>query len=177
MKRVTMYSAAALLVAALVALAGPVRGQDDMSRTNSGTPSYGSPGSSSSSSSDVNSNQREQRVRGTISVLDASGQSITVKGLLIPKTFKTSTETMIEGVAGKTKPMISDLAVGDKVEVRYHTQDNVLIADQITVLNEKGESNRSNSGWGTGSSSSQPGSSSPGQSGTSGSENRTPGQY
>ncbi len=91
----------------------------------------GTPGQSSQSQSDTSSNQREQRLTGRITAIDTAAQTITVKGTLMSKVIKVGSDAQV-AVEGKTSAALSDLKVGDRVEVGYRMEGDTLSAQSIT---------------------------------------------
>jgi len=89
------------------------------------TPSQ--PGQSQSDSS----NQREKRINGRVTVVDTAGQTITVKGTLMSKVIKVGSDAQI-AIEGKTSAALSDLKVGDRVEVSCRMEGDTLTAQSIT---------------------------------------------
>ena len=83
------------------------------------------------SQSDSSSNQREQRINGRVTVVDTAGQTITVKGTLMSKVIKVGSDAQI-AVEGKTSAALSDLKVGDRVEVSCRMEGDTLTAQSIT---------------------------------------------
>jgi Cu/Ag efflux protein CusF len=86
------------------------------------------------SQSDTSSDQREQRVSGRITAINAAAQTITVKATLLSKVIKVGSDAQI-AVEGNAAAALSDLKVGDRVEVNYHTEGDTLIAQRITRTN------------------------------------------
>jgi Cu/Ag efflux protein CusF len=81
--------------------------------------------------SDTSSDQREQRVSGRITAVDTAAQTITVKGTLLSKVIKVGSDAQI-AIEGNASAALSDLKVGDRVEVSYRTEGDTLIAQRIT---------------------------------------------
>jgi len=79
------------------------------------------PAQPSQSQSDTSSNQREQRLTGRITAIDTSAKTITVKGTLLSKVIKIGSGAQI-AVEGNSSGALSDLKVGDRVEVSYRME-------------------------------------------------------
>src|ERR1051326_4248468 len=115
---VTSLAASALLVVAVA------RAEND---PNSGA----SPPPAQSDQPGSSGEQQSMRISGTISAIDTAGQTMTVKGLLLSKTLKVGSDAQI-AVEGKTGATLSDLKVGDHVEVSYRKEGSTFVAERIT---------------------------------------------
>ncbi len=93
-------------------------------------PAGGNP-PSQSSPSDASSNSREQRLTGRITAIDTAAQTVTVKGTLMSKVIKVGSDAQI-AVEGNTSAALSDLKVGDRVEISYRAEGDTLTARSIT---------------------------------------------
>lgn len=87
------------------------------------------------------SEQKAQRLTGTVTAVDPASQTITVKGMLFSKTITVDSNAsiMIEGNAATLK----DLKTGDRVDVTYHTRNDAAVADRITRTESKSSSSES----------------------------------
>ena len=72
--------------------------------------------------------------KGTVSALDAVEKTVSVKGTMFSKTFNTSDACKIS-LEDKPEATLSDLRVGQKVDVHYQNAQGVLVAGQITQHN------------------------------------------
>ena len=72
--------------------------------------------------------------KGTVSALDAAEKTVSVKGAMRSKTFNTSDACKVS-LEDKPDAALSDLRVGQKVEVHYQSAQGVLVAGQITQHN------------------------------------------
>jgi len=72
------------------------------------------------------SNENESKLSGTVSSIDKAAETVTVKGLLLSKTFHANAST------------IDRLKVGEKVEVTYSKQGESFYASEISQLPENG---------------------------------------
>src|SRR6266404_1434616 len=81
--------------------------------------------------SDTTNDQREQRLTGRITAIDTSAQTVTVKGTLMSKVIKVGSDAQI-AVEGNTAAALSDLKVGDRVQVSYRMEGDTLTARSIT---------------------------------------------
>jgi len=88
--------------------------------------------------------QQPRQVEGRISAINLAKETITVKGMLLGKTIHLGSDAQI-AIEGKSPATLSDLKVGDRVEVRYHRDGDSLAADQITRLGSKESSSGSSS--------------------------------
>src|SRR5258706_8938691 len=84
-----------------------------------------------SSPSDTSGNPREQRLMGRITAIDTAAQTVTVKGTLMSKVIKVGSDAQI-AVEGNTSAALSDLKVGDRVEISYRVEGDTLTARSIT---------------------------------------------
>src|SRR6266404_5026969 len=89
---------------------------------NSGASTPAPPGQS-----DTSNNQREQQLTGRITAIDTSAQTVTVKGTLLSKVIKVGSDAQI-AVEGNASATLSDLKVGDRVEVGYRMEGDTLTA-------------------------------------------------
>jgi Domain of unknown function (DUF5666) len=80
--------------------------------------------------------QRAMRLTGTISALDATAGTMTVKGTLFGRTMKVGSSAQI-AIEGKTGATLGDLKVGDRIEVTYHKEGDTFLADRVTRLASK----------------------------------------
>ena len=103
------------------------------------------PAQPSQSQSDTSSNQREQRLTGRITAIDTAAQTVTVKGTLLSKVVKVGSGAQI-AVEGNSSGALSDLKVGDRVEVSYRMEGDTLTAQSITRTSGSKESSGSPSG-------------------------------
>ena len=94
--------------------------------------------------SDTGSNQREQRLTGRITAIDTAAQTITVKGSLMSKVIKVGSDAQV-AVEGKTSAALSDLKVGDRVEVGYRMEGDTLTAQSITRTSSGSKGSQSGS--------------------------------
>src|SRR5690242_19536393 len=71
--------------------------------------------------------ETQQSATGIIEKLDATAHTLTIKGLLMSKTFQVADDAVF---ATKDKPqaLLSDFKAGDRVEVTYENQDGKLVA-------------------------------------------------
>jgi hypothetical protein len=94
-------------------------------------PNAGANAPPQSSQTDTSSDQRDQRVSGRITAIDTAAQTITVKALLLSKVIKVGSGAQIS-IEGNTSAALSDLKVGDRVEVSYRLEGDTLNAQSIT---------------------------------------------
>ncbi len=111
-------------------------------------PNAGANAPSQSGQSDINSDQRDQRVSGRITAIDTAAQTITVKGTLLSKVMKVGSDAQI-AVEGNASAALSDLKVGDRVEVSYRTDGDTLIAQRITRTSSGSKESQGGSSFGT----------------------------
>src|SRR6478609_10360783 len=72
--------------------------------------------------------------QGTVSALDVTEKTVSVKGSMLSKTFNASDACKVS-LEDKPDAVLSDLRVGQKVEVHYQSAHGVLVAGQITQHN------------------------------------------
>jgi Cu/Ag efflux protein CusF len=72
--------------------------------------------------------------KGTVTAIDAVEKTVSVKGTLFSKTFNASDACKVS-LEDKPEAALSDLRVGQKVEVRYQNAQGVLVAAQILQHN------------------------------------------
>jgi len=101
-----------------------------------------------SGQSDASSDQRELQVAGRISAIDTSAQTITVKGTVLSKVIKVGSDAQIS-VEGNASAALSDLKVGDRVEVSYRTEGDTLTAQRITRTSSGSKESQGGSSPGT----------------------------
>lgn len=113
----TMFTRAATTLAVLIAgLVWP-------------SPSYGD------ETSTAPANQAEAKVyKGTVTAIDAVEKTVTVKGFIFSKTFNASDACKV-ALEDKPEATLSDLRVGQKVEVHYQNAQGVLVAGEIDQHN------------------------------------------
>jgi len=121
--RCNYWLGAGLAVAALLLVATTWADNTDPN-AGAGTPSQ--PGQS-----DPGSSQREQRLTGRITAIDTAAQTVTVKGTLMSKVIKVGSDAQI-AIEGNTSAALSDLKVGDRVEISYRAEGDTLTARSIT---------------------------------------------
>ena len=73
-------------------------------------------------------------LKGTVSAVDAVEKTVSVKGTMFSKTFNASDACKVS-LEDKPEAALSDLRVGQKVDVRYQDAQGVLVAGQITQHN------------------------------------------
>ena len=84
-----------------------------------------------SGQTDTSSDQRVRQVSGRITAIDASAQTITVKATLLSKVIKVGSDAQI-ATEDNSSAALSDLKVGDRVEVSYRVDGDTLAAQRIT---------------------------------------------
>lgn len=85
------------------------------------------------SGSEASSDQRDLQVAGRISAIDTSAQTITVKGTVLSKVIKVGSDAQI-ATESNASAALSDLKVGDRVEVSYRLEGDTLTAQHITRM-------------------------------------------
>jgi len=88
-------------------------------------------------------------IMGRVSAINTWGQTVTVTGFLLDKTFQIVSGTGI-AVGDKTVATLDDLRIGDRVQVRYHKNGKSLIADQINDTSWNNTRRGSSTGGGSG---------------------------
>jgi Cu/Ag efflux protein CusF len=73
---------------------------------------------------------------GILRSMDLHARTITVGGTAVPQTFTVPTDTEII-VKEKPRGSLSDLMVGDGIQVKYTDDDGVHVAHQISLLSLK----------------------------------------
>jgi Cu/Ag efflux protein CusF len=84
-----------------------------------------------SGQSDASNDQRDQQVSGRITAIDTEARTITVKGTLLSKVIKVGSDAQI-ATEDNSSAALSDLKVGDRVEVSYRTDGDTLTAQRVT---------------------------------------------
>ena len=69
---------------------------------------------------------------GRIKAIDQQKQTVTIKGMVLEKTFDVPATASIV-VKGNENASLSDLKVGEKASVTYHSEGDKLIAQKIEV--------------------------------------------
>lgn len=128
MRRTTLGSlaVAGLLTGALPT--GTARGAGEDPNAGANAPSSAQSGASSA--------QQDLRFSGTVSAVDPTAQTVTVKAMVRSKTFHLAADAQIM-VEGKSNATLGDLKVGDRVEVTYRDQDNTSVAQRISRTETK----------------------------------------
>jgi hypothetical protein len=89
--------------------------------------------------SDTDNEQRTQQISGTISSIDPAAQTMTVKGALFSKTILVGSDAQVT-IEGKSPALLTDLSIGDRVDVTYHLNGKILVAERVTRTQSKSES-------------------------------------
>jgi len=117
-----LAAAGVLLVIAALAECGP-QSSADLAPAQVGQPS--------------SATGQEILIDGTISAIDTSARTLTVRSPFLSKTVTVGPDAQIIAIDGETSGRLSDLKVGDSVEVTYHKQGEALVADEITRKESK----------------------------------------
>ncbi|MGC3959715.1 MAG: DUF5666 domain-containing protein [Verrucomicrobiota bacterium] len=91
-------------------------------------------GDDTSATKDKDATINEKVYQGTISAIDAVEKTVSVKGTMFSKTFNTAEACKIS-LEDKPAAALSDLRVGQKVDVHYQNVLGVLVAGEIVQHN------------------------------------------
>ena len=131
------------LAAAALLLVATARASSDPNAPNADANPPAQPGQS-----DTGSDQREKRVSGRITAIDTAAQTITVKALVLSKVIKVGSDAQI-AIEGNASAALSDLKVGDRVEVSYRADGDTLNAQHITRTSSGSKESQGGSSSGT----------------------------
>ncbi|HUJ72613.1 MAG TPA: DUF5666 domain-containing protein [Verrucomicrobiae bacterium] len=109
------------------------------------SPNQGSAASTQPGQSDTDKDQGTQRISGTISSIDPASQTMIVKGALFSKTILVGSDAQIT-IEGKSEASLSDLSVGDRVDVAYHLSGKTYVAERVTRTQAKSENSGASRG-------------------------------
>ena len=131
-RRTQWYVVAANIALASLFLA-PVAPAESNSHPSAGISSSDTFWSPTNSSAAAGEEQSSRETTGTITAIDQQAKTMTVKGAVMTKSFKITSDTQVTN-QNSTSARLDDLKVGDKVRVSYTDLDGVLTANSVVRI-------------------------------------------